>query len=233
MDIYKKILKISLKKLHSELQISENFIVGIHNEKNSWSFISKFAQFIEGFFTQILVERLGEKDTYETISNLPQVVRLNLAYDFKLISKEQKFLFLTIAEIRNEYIHDISNVEVSLSDYLQSLKNTRKTEIFKRFKPFIIDGEIESFDDFQTNCLDVIFTSCTLEITRLYNEIKSSNAEFKHAEFRAIQASKLLPRKADDAIFIDDKFMVQDYVKEAKEILKKAGLLKPKFGSKE
>lgn len=233
MDTFKKILKVSLKKLHSELNISQDFIVGIHDENNSWSFISKFAQFIEGFFTKILVQRLNEKDTYNTISNLPQIVRLNLSYDLKLISKEQKFLFLTIAEIRNDYIHDISNVEVDLSDYLQTLKAPRKTEIYKRFKPFISDKSITSFEDICVDSLNVIFTTCTLEITRIHGEIEGTEAEVKNAKHRASQALKLLPRKASDAMFMDDRWMVQDYIKEAKEVLIKAGLLTAQFPSKE
>lgn len=152
MDTFKKILKISLRSLHSDLKISKDFIIAIHEEKNSWSFISKFAQLIEGIFTKILVQRLNEEATYNTISNLPQSVRLNLAFDLNLITKEQKFLFLTIAEIRNDYIHNISNVEVNLTDYLKTLKVDRIKEIYKRFKPFILNEEIKSHEDFVEAC---------------------------------------------------------------------------------
>lgn len=229
MDKFKKILQIALKTLHSELNISPDFISELHNEKNAWSFISKFAQFIEGFFTKILVERLNEESTYNTISNLPQSVRLNLAFDLNLITKEQKFLFLTIAEIRNDYIHNISNVEVSLSDYLKTVKADRLTEIFKRFKGFSLGEGIISKEDFIENCLTAIFTACTLEISRVHGDIKGYAANRKHAAFRATQAERLLPEEADDAMFLEDHGMVYDYVKEAKEVLKKAGLLTATF----
>lgn len=229
MDNFKNILKITLRKLHSDLNISQDFVVSIHNEQNSWNFISKFAQFIEGFFTKILVNKLNDKDTYDTISNLPQAVRLNLANDLKLISKEQKFLFLTIAEIRNDYIHDISNIEVNLSDYLQSLKSNRKTEIYRRFKPFILDEKVISFEDFCNDCLNLVFTSCCIEIAKIHGEAEGTAAQTKHAEYRATQALKLLPRSAEDVLIMEDRWMVEDYIKEAKEVLKKAGILKPQF----
>jgi hypothetical protein len=75
MDTFKKIAQISLKKLSSDLHVNEDFIAKIHDEENSWSFISKFAQLIEGFFTRILVQQLDEKDTYGTLSNLAQAAR--------------------------------------------------------------------------------------------------------------------------------------------------------------
>lgn len=231
MDTFKKILQINLKELHSELNISPEFFVGLHDEKNSWSFISKFAQFIEGFFTKILVQHLNEEGAYNTISNLPQSVRLNLAFDLKLITKEQKFLFLTIAEIRNDYIHNISNVEVGLSNYLKTLKEDRVKEIYKRFTPFTLDENITNKEDFVENCLNVIFTACSLEIARVYGKIKGNAAKRKHAVFRAKQAELLLPKQADDTMYITDIGMVHDYIEEAEQVLKRSGLFKVQFPS--
>ncbi len=232
MDAFKKIAKIHLKKLNSELHISEEFIVSIHDERNSWSFISKLAQLIEGFFTQILVQRLDEKDAYETISNLPQATRLNLAYALKIITNEQRFLFLTIAEIRNDYIHNISNAEVDLCDYFQTLKSSRRTEIHKRFKPYILDENWHTSEGFFLNCTNSIFTACIFAIARIHGEMDVYSKNRKHAEFRAKQAEQLLPKIADDAIFMEDHVMVLDFIKDAKNILKRAGLLTLKFPSK-
>ncbi|MBW7903308.1 MAG: hypothetical protein H3C26_17685 [Rhodocyclaceae bacterium] len=229
MDIFKNTLKIALEKLHSELKISNDFIVGIHDEKNSWSFISKFAQFTEGFFTKILVQHLNEKDTYGTISNLPQIARLNLAFDLKLITKEQKFLFLTVAEIRNDYIHNISNIEVNLPDYLKTLKADRVKEIHKRFSHFALGENINTKEDFIENCVNAIFTACALEIARIHGKSEGDRAKIKHAQQRADQALKLLPQKASDAMFMEDGGMVRDYIKAAKEVLKKAGVFKAQF----
>lgn len=231
MDTFKQILQIALKRLHSDLKISQDFASSIHGEQNSWSFISKFAQFIEGVFTKILVQRLGEEDTYDTISNLPQSVRLNLAYDLKLTSKEQKFLFLTVAEIRNDYIHNVSNFEVSLSDYLKKLKAGRLGEIYKRFNLFNLGENVKSKEDFVENASDAIFISCTLEVVRILGGVEGYAAERKHASSRAKQAESLLPRKADNAMYMTDMSMVLEYVSEAKDILKKAGLFKIQFPS--
>lgn len=229
MDTFKNILQITLKKLHLELKISQDFIVGINDEKNSWSFISKFAQFTEGFFTKILVQHLNEKDTYGTISNLPQIARLNLACDLKLITKEQKFLFLTIAEIRNDYIHNISNIEVSLPDYLKTLKADRVKEIYKRFSHFTLGENINTKEDFIENCVNAIFTTCTLEIAKIHGKTEGNLAQIKHAQRRAEQALKLLPREAEGVLFMEDSWMVRDYIKQVKEVLIKAGVYKAQF----
>lgn len=232
-DCFLNILQTDFKRFSSELKVSQDFIVEIYHEQNSWNFISKFAQFTEAVFTKILVQRLNEKDTYNTISNLPQSVRLNLAYDLNLISKEQKLLFLTIAEIRNDYIHNISNIDVGISDYLKNLKVDRLKEIYKRFKPFINDKEITSHEHFREKCrTGIIFTACCLEIQTINAKVDGYTAEQDHADRRAKYAVSLLPKKNDDALFIEDHQMVSDYVIEAKKALKKYGLLIPKFPPK-
>lgn len=229
MKFFKKILPIIYNDIHSRMNVSKEFIAGIYDEENSWSFISKLAQFIEGVFTKILVQHLNDKDTYGTISNLPQAVRLNLAFDLKLITKEQKFLFLTIAEIRNDYIHNIHNVEVDLSDYLKTLKPSRTKEIYKRFSHFTLGENITSVDSFVEDCVNAIFTVCILEMARIHSKAESNFANAKHAQYRAEQALELIPLKADGAFFAEDNWMVREYVKQAKECLTKAGAFEEKF----
>jgi hypothetical protein len=225
MGTFKKILPICLKKLHSDIKISEDFLPRIHDEKNSWSFITKFAQFIEGFFTQILVQRLNEEASYNTISNLPQSARLNLAFDLNLVTKEQKLLFLTIAEIRNDFIHNISNVELCLSDYLKTLKVNRIKEIYKRFKAFPLDEKITSHEEFIDDCVSCIFTICCSQIVKVNDKIDEYADNRKRAEFRAKHAERLLPKFADEDNLSQIE-MVHDYVSQAIKVLKNAGLLK-------
>lgn len=229
MDTFKRILTISLKDIHKDLKISPDFIASIYEEKNSWSFISKFAQFIEGFFTRILVQHLDEEKTYRTVSNLPQMVRLNLAFELNLITEEQKFLFLTIAEIRNDYIHNISNIDVSLSDYLKTLKANRANEIYKRFKDFTLGENVDTKEKFVDDCVNSMFNACTLEIIIINGKIAGSIARAKHEQRRAKNALRLLPEIAEDAMFIEDGWMVHDYIAQARDVLKKAGVYKTKF----
>ena len=80
--------------------------------------------------------------------------------------------------------------------------------------------------------MNAIFTTCTLEIARINGKIEGYAAEIKHAVFRAKQAERLLPKQADDAMYMTDTGMVHDYVREAKEVLKKAGLFKIQFPSR-
>jgi hypothetical protein len=224
MSTYKKILKIAFHDLSKKLGVAEEFIIDIHDDENSWSFISKFAQLIESIFTKILAQRLNEPEIFGTISNLPQATRIALSHDLKIINKEQKLLFLTIAEIRNDYIHNISNVGVSLKDYLSGLKKPRQTEIFKRFKPFLNDKEITS-EKFIEDCKNLIFIACALEILKAYTNVEALQAERKHKNFRAEQAEELLPKRSENSLFLDDKLVICDHVSNAREILKKNGLL--------
>ena len=224
MSTYKSILKIAFRKLSNKLSVDEKFIIDIYDDEQSWSFISKLAQLLEGVFTEILVQWLNEPDAFGTISNLPQSTRIALSYDLKIINKEQKFIFLTIAEIRNDYIHNISNMGVSLNEYISGLRKSRQTEIFKRFKPFISGQEITS-EKFIEDCQNQIFIVCALEILKAHSNVEALHAKREHKNFRAEQAEKLLPKRLDNSLFIEDKLMILDYVKNARDILEKNGLL--------
>lgn len=224
MSTYKKILEIAFRKLSKKLSVDEKFIVDIYDDEQSWSFISKLAQLLEGVFTEIIVQRLNEPETFGTISNLPQSARIALSHDLKIINKEQKLIFLTIAEIRNDYIHNISNMGVSLNEYLSRLKKSRQTELFKRFKPFISDEEITS-EKFIEDCKNQIFIVCALEILKAHANVEALHAKWKNKNFRAEQAEKLLPKRLENSLFIEDRLVILDHVKNARDILKKNGLL--------
>lgn len=225
MDTNKELLKIAFKRLSKQLKIPENFIIDIHDDENSWSFISKLAQLIEGVFTTVLVQRLNEPEIFDTISNLPQAVRIILSHDLKIISRDQRFLFLTIAEIRNDYIHNISNVDSSLKDYLSNTKSERKKEIFKRFRPFLTDKEITT-EYFIENSRNIFFLACALEIVKTHGDVEGLVASRRHKIFRTGQAEKLLPKQRVNALFLEDRMTVLNWMRNAKGVLKQNGLLK-------
>lgn len=225
MSTYKKLLKLSFRQLSKKLNIREDFILSIHEEKNSWHFISKLAQLVEGVFTKILVQRLNEPAIRDTVSNLSQATRIDLAYDLQIITKEQKLLFLTIAEIRNAYIHNIANIEIEISEYLAGLKHDRKKDIFKRFKPFLhIEKELE-LDSFIADSRNLIFIALSLEITRINGEVDGFEAERNHRDFRLGQGQKLLPKIKEGELYLSDRTKIYDHVESAKSILKEKGLL--------
>lgn len=224
MDAYKEILKLSYKDLCRKLSVGEEFIIDIYEEKNSWNFISKLAQFIEGIFTKVIVQRLNEPEIFSVISNLPQNTRINFSYALRIVSKNQRDVFLTIAEIRNDYIHNVSNVDVSLGDYFLKLKSNRQTEIVKRLKPFLEDKNI-TVGDFAKKCQNLLFSICALELAKLNGLADNIEISRRHQEYRLRQASKLLPKAKTGSLYLEDKMAVDDHVENAARILKDNGML--------
>lgn len=224
MELYGRILRSSFSKLSKELGVTEEFIIGIYEDKYSWSFVSKLAQFIEGVFTKALVTRLNEPSIRNSISNLSQITRINLCYDLEIINKEQKLLFLTIAEIRNSYIHEISNFNVDLKEYFSQLKTTRTTEIFKRFKPFFTDVN-QTIEEFYNNPKENIFTICTLQIQDIYTHIVGIEAERKHEAVRVRSALTLLPKRMENTMYLEDTMDVHNHTQRARKILREHSLL--------
>jgi hypothetical protein len=224
MSINKNILKLVFSSLSKQLRVKEDFIVEVYDEANSWSFISKLAQLYEGVFTELIVIRLNEPEIHGTISNLSQATRIDFSHDLKIITREQKFLFLTVAEIRNDYIHNISNVSVELKHYLSTLKAERQKEIFGRFKHFIKNKKVTR-ESFIEDCKYHIFNECALQALDVYGKMYALQAERKHRKFRAEMSEKLLPPRAEDSLFFDDKIQVMDYVEKARTCLKNNDIL--------
>lgn len=224
MSMNKNLLKLSFSGLSKQLNVNENFIVNVYEEANSWSFISKLAQLYEGVFTALIVKRLNEPEIHGAISNLPQTTRIGLSFDLKIITKEQKLLFLTVAEIRNDYIHNISNVSVELKHYLSSLKANRQNEIFRRFQPSIKNMEVTQ-QSFIEDCKKHIFIACALEALKVYKNVDVQQAQRTHGKFRAEMGEKLLPPKAENSLFFEDKIQIIEYVNKARVCLKKNDIL--------
>lgn len=235
-----KMVMISTKKLCNQLEISEDFILNIYKEENSWSFISKLAQLIEGIFTKFIIIRLNEPVIYDSISAMQQATRLNLALDLELISKEQKELFLTIAEIRNSYIHNIQNVEITILNYLNSLKKDRLNQIKKRFKNISDSSKLDLFEKFfkkeelteeltNNELLNDIFMICILEILSISNKIIGLDAHRRHEQFKAQKSLKLLSKGYKNAeMYLIDKLEFIEHLDKAKEVLQAAGFFTSK-----
>ncbi|MDR2958728.1 MAG: hypothetical protein LBV10_04225 [Stenotrophomonas sp.] len=228
MSTYTTFVELAFERLSKELGIPKGFVVALYEEKDSWSFISKLAQLVEAVFTRAVVDALREPLIIDVISNLPQEVRINLLRKMNIIDSEQKSMFKAIAEIRNQYIHDLSNIDVPLDVYIRNLEDGARKGFFKRFKPYIVDPRM-SVSEFILECRPQVFHVCVLQLLEVHGTVSSINNRKDHEAFRLQQAGRLLPAKKKGEMLPMDRVTVSEYVTQARAVLKREGLFVPQF----
>lgn len=228
MSTYTTFVELAFERLSKELGIPKGFVVALYEEKDSWSFISKLAQLVEAVFTRAVVDALREPLIIDVISNLPQEVRINLLRKMNIIDSDQKSMFKAIAEIRNQYIHDLSNVDVPLDVYIRNLEDGARKGFFKRFKPYIVDPRM-SVSEFILECRPQVFHVCVLQLLKVHGTVSSINNRKDHEAFRLQQAARLLPARKKGEMLPMDRVTVSEYVTQARDVLKREGLFVPQF----
>lgn len=228
MSAYVRSVEVAFERLSKELGIPKGFVVALYEEKDSWSFISKLAQLVEAVFTRAVVDALREPRIIDVISNLPQEVRINLLRKMNIIDSEQKSMFKAIAEIRNQYIHDLSNVDVPLDVYIRNLEDGARKGFFKRFKPYIVDPRM-SVSEFIRECRSQVFDVCVMQLLTVHAKVSSINSQKDHEAFRLQKAGRLLPAMKAGEMLPMDRLTVSEYVTQARDILKREGLFVPQF----
>lgn len=228
MSTYTTLVELAFERLSKELGIPKGFVVALYEEKDSWSFISKLAQLVEAVFTRAVVDALREPLILDVISNLPQEVRINLLRKMNIIDSEQKSMFKAIAEIRNQYIHDLSNIDVPLDVYIRNLEDGARKGFFKRFKPYIVDPRM-SVSEFIRDCRSQVFDVCVMQLLTVHSTVSSINNQKDHEAFRLQQAGRLLPARKKGEMLPMDRVAVSEYVTQARDVLKREGLFVPQF----
>lgn len=123
---------ILLRDLETRLRIPPGYILSLRDQGSDWEYIVKLALLVEAAMTEYIVDELGNPKVYDHISNSEQSKRLKLAFELGLITKSDKDLLLTVAEVRNAFAHRVVNLHRTLETYLVELPRDRRKEIAKR-----------------------------------------------------------------------------------------------------
>lgn len=230
MSDNRKFIELAFERLSKELGISKKFVVDLYAEENSWSFTSKLAQLVEGTFTHAIVEALGEPKARRVVSNMTQASRIELLRDLGYVDTKQKTLFLAVAEIRNQYIHNVSNVDRTLADYIRAQEPRDAKALYNKFRPFFVgQDKAMSLDVFIADCKVQMFYACSLQLLKVHGDVSGDKARKDHEARRLAEAGRLLPARKKGEMFPLDRLTVSSYVTQARDILKREGLFVPEF----
>lgn len=109
-------------------------------EEDDWSFIIKLHSVVEAICTDALAYHFGESDLRETLSQLElsnqKVGKIVFLSKVGLITSDHKRIIVELSKLRNNYVHRISDITVSLSDKYAELDKNQKSNFLAAFPNF-------------------------------------------------------------------------------------------------
>jgi hypothetical protein len=103
--------------------------------EDDWSFIIKLNALFEAACTQVLTTRLHAPELAEALAHLDlantKAGKVQFLRALDAISKSQITILRTVAELRNDVVHNIKNVSFSFAQHLASM-NADKAKVFVR-----------------------------------------------------------------------------------------------------
>jgi energy-converting hydrogenase A subunit M len=124
----------AVEALVKELSLPEGFYDELLQE-DDWSFIIKLHALVEAAVTGLLLEALGQKELHDVISKLAlsdkYMGKMAIIKSLSLLKDEYRRFIVTLSQVRNDFVHDVSNVSASLKEYIvNSTKFDSFTEAF-------------------------------------------------------------------------------------------------------
>lgn len=122
-----------LKSLETKLGLPVDFYKNLLYDSD-WSFVIKISAMFEAAATHALTERLGHPNLLKSFSFLEyangRYGKIKLLKDLNIITKEQAAVLTKLAELRNRFAHDVSNVNMTLKMYIDELSDKNQREAF-------------------------------------------------------------------------------------------------------
>lgn len=104
-------------------------------QEDDWSFIIKLNALFEGACTEVLSSCLGTAKITEALANLEfahsKCGKIAMLKSLDAITTQQASILRTLAELRNNLVHNISNVNFSFSNYVSSKDENQKKSFLK------------------------------------------------------------------------------------------------------
>lgn len=112
----------AVQELERTLGLPVNFYTNLKNE-DDWSFIVKLHSLFEATVSELVVSALGKGELSEIVSYLElsnkRTGKMAFVKALDLMEEDFRRYISSLSELRNEFAHNVSNVSLSLKEYVQ------------------------------------------------------------------------------------------------------------------
>src|SRR3972149_10347388 len=158
----RKLLEKRVHEIEKDLTIPKGFFWSLLKE-DDWSFIIKLHSLIEAAVTHLLVKEIARPELENVFSNIElsnlRTGKMVFLKDLGLLKPYHKYVRV-LSEIRNDFVHNISNVTVSFKEYLDNKPDQKKKvlksiqDVYKELKLKDLSGvEKRASDTFKCDLL--------------------------------------------------------------------------------
>jgi hypothetical protein len=123
--------------IENQLGLPTGFLLHLYTHEDDWSFVIKSHAFLEAALTHLLADHLGKEDllpvfAYLETSNV-RTGKLAFVKAFDLLDKGARRFIHTLSELRNDLVHEVSNVNFNFADYVANLSDKERKEFIGAF----------------------------------------------------------------------------------------------------
>ena len=140
------------RTLESELGLPENWITFIVAE-DEWSFIIKSHALLESAANRALTEALGNPNLSDFVARLElsgvKTGKVALLVTLGHLDSDCKRFISKLSEIRNTFVHEVSNTNLNINEFLSNLNENDRKGYVKAFKWRIKDWTKFNVKEFQ------------------------------------------------------------------------------------
>lgn len=149
-----------------KLGLPEGFYNDLQHE-DDWSFVIKLSALFEAAATHALTARLGYPKLLDSFSYLDyantKYGKIKLLKELEIISPEQAKFLTKLAELRNAFAHNISNVSMTFDQYIAPMDSNQR-EAFVTWAGYGIHQEYVSVEGNNIRKQDFVLQNAKLSI---------------------------------------------------------------------
>ena len=132
-----------ITEIEKQLGLPVGFLRNLYDHEDDWSFVIKSHAFLEAALTHLLADHLGKEDllpvfAYLETSNV-RTGKLAFVKAFDLLDKGARRFIHTLSELRNELVHEISNVGFTFASYVSNLSDKERKEFSGAFDYALVE----------------------------------------------------------------------------------------------
>ncbi len=132
-----------IAEIEKQLGLPPRFLRGLYDHEDDWSFVIKSHAFLEAALTHLLADHLGKEDllpvfAYLETSNI-RTGKLAFVKAFDLLDKGARRFIHTLSELRNDLVHEVSNVNFNFETYLEQLSERQRKEFVSAFDYALVE----------------------------------------------------------------------------------------------
>jgi hypothetical protein len=123
--------------IENQLGLPTGFLLSLYTHEDDWSFVIKSHAFLEAALTHLLADHLGKVDllpifAYLETSNV-RTGKLAFVKAFDLLDKGARRFIHTLSELRNDLVHEVSNVGFKFETHVAQLTDKERKEFIGAF----------------------------------------------------------------------------------------------------